>query len=63
MFALNVWKNGWIARSKSSFPEMPLNPTLTVNGRHRHLSVDPRVTLLDALREHHGFTGTKKSCD
>ena len=36
---------------------------LTVNGRRHALDVDPRVTLLDALREHLGLTGTKKGCD
>jgi xanthine dehydrogenase YagT iron-sulfur-binding subunit len=37
--------------------------TLRVNGRTHALSVDPRVTLLDALREHLDLTGTKKGCD
>ena len=37
--------------------------TLRVNGRSRHLRIDPRVTLLDALRDHLGLTGTKKGCD
>jgi len=36
---------------------------LTVNGESRHLDLDPRVTLLDALREFLGLTGTKKGCD
>ena len=36
---------------------------LDVNGRGYDLVVDPRVTLLDALREHVGLTGTKKGCD
>lgn len=36
---------------------------LTVNGREHRLDLDPRVTLLDALRERVGFTGTKKGCD
>jgi len=35
----------------------------TVNGQTRRLLVDPRTTLLDALREHLGLTGTKKGCD
>ena len=39
------------------------NVTLTVNGRRHALELDPRVTLLDALREHLGLTGTKKGCD
>ena len=37
--------------------------TLNVNGRPYVLAVEPRVTLLDALREYLGLTGTKKGCD
>ena len=36
---------------------------LTVNGHTYRLEVDPRTSLLDALREHLHFTGTKKGCD
>lgn len=36
---------------------------LAINGRAHTLTLDPRTTLLDALREHLGFTGTKKGCD
>ena len=36
---------------------------LTVNGVQRQLNVAPWTTLLDALREHLGLTGTKKGCD
>jgi xanthine dehydrogenase YagT iron-sulfur-binding subunit len=36
---------------------------LMVNGHPRQLTVDPRTTLLDALREHLGLTGAKKGCD
>jgi len=36
---------------------------LTVNGTTHHLTVDPRTTLLDALREHLRLTGAKKGCD
>jgi len=36
---------------------------LTVNRRPRRLDIDPRTTLLDALREHLGLTGAKKACD
>lgn len=41
--------------------EIPI--VLTVNGNPLHLILDPRVTLLDALREHAGLAGTKKGCD
>ena len=37
--------------------------TLVVNGQTERLTLDPRTTLLDALREHLGLTGTKKGCD
>ena len=37
--------------------------TLRVNGQERTLDVDPRVTVLDLLREHLGLTGAKKGCD
>jgi xanthine dehydrogenase YagT iron-sulfur-binding subunit len=36
---------------------------LSINGRRHGLALDPRVTLLDALREHLGLTGAKKGCD
>jgi xanthine dehydrogenase YagT iron-sulfur-binding subunit len=36
---------------------------LDVNGREHQLTVDARVTLLDALRDRLGLTGTKKGCD
>jgi xanthine dehydrogenase YagT iron-sulfur-binding subunit len=42
---------------------LPLSLTLAVNGIEQHLSLDARVTLLDALREHIGLMGTKKGCD
>jgi xanthine dehydrogenase YagT iron-sulfur-binding subunit len=36
---------------------------LVVNGHARTMTVEPRTTLLDALREELGLTGTKKACD
>jgi xanthine dehydrogenase YagT iron-sulfur-binding subunit len=36
---------------------------LNVNGKVRELALDPRTTLLDALREHLDLTGAKKGCD
>jgi xanthine dehydrogenase YagT iron-sulfur-binding subunit len=44
----------------------PVNATkvkLNVNGKEHELLIDPRTTLLDALREHLDLTGTKKGCD
>jgi xanthine dehydrogenase YagT iron-sulfur-binding subunit len=40
-----------------------LEVTLLVNGSPRRLRLEPRVTLLDALREYAGLTGSKKGCD
>ena len=37
--------------------------TLEVNGRPAKMQIEPRVTLLDALRERLALTGTKKGCD
>ncbi|TPI32950.1 (2Fe-2S)-binding protein [Mesorhizobium sp. B2-1-8] len=36
---------------------------LDINGQHHTLELEPRVTLLDALRDRLGLTGTKKGCD
>jgi xanthine dehydrogenase YagT iron-sulfur-binding subunit len=36
---------------------------LKINGQTRALRIDPRTSLLDALREHLDLTGTKKGCD
>ena len=36
---------------------------LRVNGGDHRLTLDPRTTLLDTLREHLGLTGSKKGCD
>jgi xanthine dehydrogenase YagT iron-sulfur-binding subunit len=41
----------------------PVSVTLMVNGTSHELFLEPRVTLLDALRESAGLTGTKKGCD
>ena len=40
-----------------------LHVSFVVNGAERALKIDPRTTLLDALREHLHLTGTKKGCD
>jgi xanthine dehydrogenase YagT iron-sulfur-binding subunit len=37
--------------------------TLNVNGSDRTVDIEPRVSLLDALREHLDLTGAKKGCD
>ena len=40
-----------------------IDVVLQVNGRHLPLAIEPRTSLLDALREQAGLTGTKKGCD
>jgi xanthine dehydrogenase YagT iron-sulfur-binding subunit len=43
---------------------MSLSITLTINGTERSITLDdPRITLLDLLRERLDLTGTKKGCD
>ena len=44
-------------------PRDPFKVTLHINGRRHQLALDVRTTLLDALREHIGLTGSKKGCD
>ena len=41
----------------------PVAMTLRVNGKLHQLNVEPRVTLLDALRQHLNLTGAKEVCD
>ena len=43
-------------------PQM-ITVTLKINGKSEPLTLDTRTTLLDALREHLGLTGSKKGCD
>jgi xanthine dehydrogenase YagT iron-sulfur-binding subunit len=41
----------------------PVSFVLEINERQHRVALDVRTTLLDALREHLGLTGTKKGCD
>jgi xanthine dehydrogenase YagT iron-sulfur-binding subunit len=50
-------------RAAQADPRAPVAMTLHVNGSARNVALDARTTLLDALREHLGLTGTKKGCD
>ncbi len=54
---------GEMAPSAQNDPLQLMSVELAVNGEMRQLELDPRVTLLDALREHLTLTGTKKGCD
>ncbi|MEX2261691.1 MAG: (2Fe-2S)-binding protein [Bryobacteraceae bacterium] len=51
-----------LERVSASLPSRSLI-TLTINGAERQLEIAPWTTLLDALREYVGLTGTKKGCD
>jgi xanthine dehydrogenase YagT iron-sulfur-binding subunit len=58
---------GTVASSAAAQPAEPsvappLDVVLRVNGTDHQLSLDPRTTLLDALREHLHLTGSKKGC-
>ena len=50
-------------RSAGSITQEEVDVTLDINGQPRRLRLEPRVSLLDTLREHLGLTGTKKGCD
>jgi xanthine dehydrogenase YagT iron-sulfur-binding subunit len=51
------------SRATAAVSKGPQPIVLNVNGVDRSLTVEPRVTLLDALRDRCGLTGTKKGCD
>jgi xanthine dehydrogenase YagT iron-sulfur-binding subunit len=51
------------AATAPSPAEREVDITLNVNGAPTKVRIDPRTTLLDALRERMGLTGTKKGCD
>ena len=44
-------------------PPAPAPVTLTINGATHTAELEPRTSLLDALRDHLDLTGTKKGCD
>jgi len=50
-------------RSNAETAPGPVTVELQVNGQPYVLMLDPRTTLLDALREHLALTGSKKGCD
>jgi xanthine dehydrogenase YagT iron-sulfur-binding subunit len=47
----------------SAAPPTTIPVTLRINGAVQQLTLDPRATLLDTLRERLGLTGAKKGCD
>jgi xanthine dehydrogenase YagT iron-sulfur-binding subunit len=55
--------SGAAAQPRPNAAPPPVSVNLTVNGARHSLTLDPRSTLLDVLREHLDLTGTKKGCD
>jgi xanthine dehydrogenase YagT iron-sulfur-binding subunit len=49
--------------ARAAAPQSTNEIVLNINGRDNRLSLDPRTSLLDALREHLHMTGSKKGCD
>ena len=52
-----------MAQSQANGGAAPVAVNLTINGKGHALTLDPRSTLLDVLREHLDLTGSKKGCD
>ena len=50
-------------RSMEQQPRQPVVASLKINKQSHEVSLDTRTSLLDALRDHIGLTGTKKGCD
>jgi len=55
--------NSVIDRWETGSPSSAVEIVLQINGATRTLRIEPRVSLLDALREYLGLTGTKKGCN
>lgn len=51
-----------VAAQAADAAPAPLDVALRINGTEHRLTLDPRTTLLDALREHLHLTGSKKGC-
>jgi xanthine dehydrogenase YagT iron-sulfur-binding subunit len=63
--ALGEWRltHAAIAQATLVRGPRPVPFSLTINGTAREVALEPRTTLLDALRDHLALTGTKKGCD
>jgi xanthine dehydrogenase YagT iron-sulfur-binding subunit len=61
--ALGIPFGGASAETTASASTDVVPLKLTINAQPHSMSIDPRVTLLDLLRENLGLTGTKKGCD
>ncbi len=61
-------KSGGLVEAQESASGKVIGPgaakmSLRINGQPKTVSIEPRTTLLDALRDHLGLTGAKKVCD
>ena len=63
--AVPLAEGGALAAAPTPAEQAPsvVSTDLIVNGRRSRVSADSRTTLLDALRDHLGLTGSKKGCD
>jgi xanthine dehydrogenase YagT iron-sulfur-binding subunit len=60
-FLVKAAESEWDEKAAAYFEKIPLS--IEVNGTSHQLTIEPRVTLLDLLREQLALTGTKKGCD
>jgi xanthine dehydrogenase YagT iron-sulfur-binding subunit len=60
-FIVKASESVWDEKAATYLQKLPV--ALQVNGIDHKLSIEPRVTLLDLLREQLALTGTKKGCD
>ena len=71
LIGASVVSTSWLAHSAETTPAVVsktnasglVDLTLRVNGQDHAVTLETRVTLLDALRDHLGLVGTKKGCD
>jgi xanthine dehydrogenase YagT iron-sulfur-binding subunit len=62
-YRIKVFAQTGASANSSPQPMETIPVTLSVNGKNYPLKLEPQVTLLDALRERIGLTGSKKGCD
>ena len=61
---LTLFNQATVAQAgKPALGQGEMSVTLSINGKQQTLAIEPRVTLLDTLRERLGLTGSKKGCD
>jgi xanthine dehydrogenase YagT iron-sulfur-binding subunit len=58
-----AYTRGYVEAASDKPPIETVTVSLTVNGKPQRVTVEPRMTLLDALREELALTGAKKGCD